>query len=1358
MLLGLCAGSAVHAQTGSDVSLSRRAPPSACRAKRPTTLLSFTASDSTLSPTASPSLVTEAGSTPLSQELAASSPHSLVDSTTSTSGIDPTVSVSLSYTGTPTEAAQTPSGSTGTPGSSGTPGLPGTPGLSGTATDDPFSTPLNTDESLSIAATPTGFTSQTAFTPGGTPSLSTKSENTDGTSSSGSAESTPGPEGQAETTPSYLVTPSDTPGTDSASSTPDSGFVETTPVYSATPSETLGADSTYSSTSDGLQTEETPSYPETPSNTPETTPGLQAETTPSYSVTPSDTLGINLVSPTTDSSSTASSTELTTVSTTSSTTVTSSTTQTSSSSTTSQTSTNQDLAVTVATDGSGDYTAINPAISYAQANAIPTVTVLAGTYTEAVSIAATATVTVVGATPTSTTQKRDSNAWDPNEVILTNGGAASLPLNMGVGTKGMTWRNVNFVNSLTGSSNGAVYIRGPKNAFYGCSFVSAGQVAITGNVAAAIIAYSYIEATNLVLYKYPSLYIFGSTITATGSSGLLTYTTGSTASGVLYNSTVVVDNSKVAQKDGLTNKNVYLFAANGIGSVALYRSSALGSFIAGTGAHVDSISQPSPNVNQYSEFGNTGLGSYAQNAAVRAPYVTLYTSASDLSVYDISNFFTTVNPSAAAANVDWIDPDVLSAIRASNSANAQTASTSSTSATTSSSATSSTVTSSTVTSSTVTSSTITSTATSSSVSTASTTSTSASASNAVSSCLPSSMPSTALIVGPSDNACSQYTSISAAVAALPAGSATQYVYILAGTYSEAVTIARTGSVVFRGETSNSASSSANKVTITNSNGRISSSGGSASTATFSQSLYQTTLASFYNINFVNSYPATTNYVALAVYVKALKVAFYGCNIDSSQGSLYLDYSSVYFSGGRISGTTDFVWGQGGGYFYNSVIMTDGTTSGQTIAAQKYQSSYGKSIFVFDSCAVVPQSSSLAKKSTYLGRDYAVNSNVAFVNSYFDAHIAAAGWLINTPTTWVGTFVEANNTGPGSDTSSRSTYAQILSDSSSYTVKNILGDDSWLDSSAIAPFSGWPDSVYTVATTSTTATSTSTTAASSGTSATTTSTSAASAFTVAPTPTGTQYRSVSSAIAALPSDGKDYTIYILAGTYEEQFSITRRGKVTLRGESTFANDFSGNTVLIKFSYGVSTSSNQNELTPVINWKNTNGDGLALYNLNFTNTFPQTNSYASLAADFYGTNMAAYGCAFKGFQDSLLVNQGVQVFSNSYIEGSVDFIWGYSKAYFHQCYIASNTANAYITAQNRPSSTWAGGFVFDNSLITYTSSYGSSFGSTSLGRPWSQYAIVVYMNSYLDKHISSAGWATWASNDARTDVSPISSPCF
>ncbi|KAK6073561.1 pectinesterase [Seiridium cupressi] len=296
---------------------------------------------------------------------------------------------------------------------------------------------------------------------------------------------------------------------------------------------------------------------------------------------------------------------------------------------------------------------------------------------------------------------------------------------------------------------------------------------------------------------------------------------------------------------------------------------------------------------------------------------------------------------------------------------------------------------------------------------------------------------------------------------------------------------------------------------------------------------------------------------------------------------------------------------------------------------------------------------------------------------------------------------------------------------------------------------------TTSSTTTTSSASISTSSSVSASATSSSTAAASTYTVAPTPTGDQFGSVMSAVAVIPADGNAHEVYILAGTYIEQVWVNRTGlgKVTLRGETTAPNDFTGNKVTLQFAYGVSTSGSiSNEVTPVLNWKRSDGSGLALYNIDFINTNPQAANTAALAADFYGMNMAAYGCSFKGYQDTLLANQGVQIFSNCYIEGSVDFIWGYSKAYFHQCYIASNTAGAYITAQNRPNAAWAGGYIFDSCHVTYTSSYlagkSSVAATTYLGRPWSQYAIVVYMNSYLDSHIAPAGWAQWSTSSPNT----------
>ncbi|KAM0553030.1 hypothetical protein ACHAPJ_007575 [Fusarium lateritium] len=1100
-----------------------------------------------------------------------------------------------------------------------------------------------------------------------------------------------------------------------------------TTASSDTAQLSLSTDSiSYSESSIGLETTET--------STTLTSAETSATLTSSYEAQSSETQSSETQSSETQSSETsseeASSSETqTSFSTTefpTSSTFTSSSDQTTSESVAS-TSTDSPLVLTVAADGSGDYTAINDAIKTAQASGYPTVTVLAGTYTENVVIQATPTVTIIG----EVSKKRD---YTSNKVVIDNGGNANPALSFSVqNPAGITWRNIKFSNSLVGNAVGAVSLRGSKNAFYDCQFVSAGIAALTGSFSSGIVANSYVEAQDKVIYNNPSLYLYGTTITATKSNGILVYNKGAVLDGKLYNTSTIFDTCSVVQKSGAVNTKVYLAAANGDGQVAVFRDTSLAGFLAATGVYVDAKTQSA--ANSYIEFGTSGDGSYSSHVSDRAKYISLVTDAKDLSPYEISAFFKNVYPTVAVSTLDWIDPSVLSSIQASNAKDFKEES----KTTTSASAAESTTTSE--------SSTITSKAASTTLVSTTKDSTTSSASSTPSCALPSAVPSTALVVGPKANACASYDSVASAVAALPNDATTQYIYVLAGTYQEKVAISRTGATIVRGQTSDGSSSKNNKVTITASNGVLSSSGGSAGTATFSASKYEAKLVSFYNINFENSFTATANNVALAVYAKGTKVAFYGCSIDSSQGTLYLDYGNFFFSHSTISGTTDFVWGQGAGYIYNSVIVSKGSTTGQAIAAQKFQSSYGGSTFVFDLCAVVPGDSSVSEGSTYLGRDYSAKANVAFVNSYLDGHIAPAGWKVSSASTFTGSFVEGNNTGPGWDSSSRISAATIVKDTSSYSAAGVLGDDTWIDKAAIAPFTGWPDSVYGKKVVSSTTTSASTTASATA-SDTASATADGSTLTVAPSPTGNQYKTVASAIAAIPDDGKDYTVYIKAGTYDEQLNFNRaKGQITLRGETSFENDFSQNQVLISFNKGFSTGASRNEETPVIFWKTTQGATLSLYNLNFTNTYPQTRDTAALAADFFG-NVAAYGCAFNGFQDTLLVNQGVQVFSNSYIQGSVDFIWGYSKAFFHQCIIASNTANGYITANNRKTSSWAGGFVFDTCKVTYTDSYGSTFGSTSLGRPWSQYAVVVYMNSFLDKHISAAGWSAWSTSSPQT----------
>ncbi len=118
-----------------------------------------------------------------------------------------------------------------------------------------------------------------------------------------------------------------------------------------------------------------------------------------------------------------------------------------------------------------------------------------------------------------------------------------------------------------------------------------------------------------------------------------------------------------------------------------------------------------------------------------------------------------------------------------------------------------------------------------------------------------------------------------------------------------------------------------------------------------------------------------------------------------------------------------------------------------------------------------------------------------------------------------------------------------------------------------------------------------------------------------------------------------------------------------------------------------------------------------------------------------------CRFTGWQDTLRSEQGRHLFFNSYVEGSVDFIYGKGTAYFENATIVAK-ANGYLTAQGRETASETNGYVFKNATITGAS--GVANGSVYLGRPWQAYSRSVFIDSQMSPVINAAGWATWSGN--------------
>jgi polygalacturonase len=99
---------------------------------------------------------------------------------------------------------------------------------------------------------------------------------------------------------------------------------------------------------------------------------------------------------------------------------------------------------------------------------------------------------------------------------------------------------------------------------------------------------------------------------------------------------------------------------------------------------------------------------------------------------------------------------------------------------------------------------------------------------------------------------------------------------------------------------------------------------------------------------------------------------------------------------------------------------------------------------------------------------------------------------------------------------------------------------------------------------------------------------------------------------------------------------------------------------------------------------------------------------------------------------------QFFESCYIEGTVDFIFGDSQAYFRNCEIHALAHRVdFLTAQSKRYPDQLSGYVFDSCKITTAPGAEQVY----LGRPWRRYSTVVFLDSALPPAVPPAGWHEW-----------------
>lgn len=239
-----------------------------------------------------------------------------------------------------------------------------------------------------------------------------------------------------------------------------------------------------------------------------------------------------------------------------------------------------------------------------------------------------------------------------------------------------------------------------------------------------------------------------------------------------------------------------------------------------------------------------------------------------------------------------------------------------------------------------------------------------------------------------------------------------------------------------------------------------------------------------------------------------------------------------------------------------------------------------------------------------------------------------------------------------------------------------------------------------------------------------------------------FKMVQAAINAVPDFRKNRTtILIKNGVYMEKLILpTSKTNVSFIGEAVEKtiltyDDYASKENIFGEEKGTTGSTSFYVF----------GDDFHAQNITFENSSGPVGQAVAVRVD--GDRIIFNNCRFLGFQDTLYPHgeQSRQYYKNCYIEGTVDFIFGWSTVVFENCEIFCKGDGGYVTAASTLEET-AYGFVFINCRITGNAPENSFY----LGRPWRMYAQTVFIHCFLGNHIRPEGWHNWDKPEAETTV--------
>jgi pectinesterase len=233
---------------------------------------------------------------------------------------------------------------------------------------------------------------------------------------------------------------------------------------------------------------------------------------------------------------------------------------------------------------------------------------------------------------------------------------------------------------------------------------------------------------------------------------------------------------------------------------------------------------------------------------------------------------------------------------------------------------------------------------------------------------------------------------------------------------------------------------------------------------------------------------------------------------------------------------------------------------------------------------------------------------------------------------------------------------------------------------------------------------------------------------------TEYPTIQMAMDHHPEAGSGRVfIHIAPGVYHERVIVTQNHpRVTFLGTGKSPED-----VVITAGMNAKAAGG----TFFTETVEINGEAFEADNLTFENTAGNTGQAVAIAVR---SDRAVFKhCRFLGHQDTLFADYGRQYYVDSYIEGTVDFIFGNAAAVFDRTEI-HELAPSYLTAQSRVTPSQATGYVVLNSKVTAdeASLAGKQF---YLGRPWRPYSRTIFLNTELPATVNPEGWSKWSGTE-------------